>query len=43
MNIWMVRGGKLGEFETIAIEKCHQDVPEWREVVSGHWVACHLV
>jgi len=22
MNIWMVRGGKLGEFETIAIEKC---------------------
>ena len=27
----------------IAVEKCHQDVPEWREVVSGHWVACHLV
>lgn len=27
----------------IAVEKCHQDVPEWREVISGHWVACHLV
>ena len=27
----------------IAVEKCHHDVPEWREVVSGHWVACHLV
>jgi oligopeptide/dipeptide ABC transporter ATP-binding protein len=27
----------------IAIEKCHQDVPVWRELGSGHWVACHLV
>jgi oligopeptide transport system ATP-binding protein len=27
----------------IAIEKCHIDVPEWREISSGHWVACHLV
>jgi len=27
----------------IAAEKCHLDVPEWRQVASGHWVACHLV
>lgn len=27
----------------IAIDKCHIDVPEWRQVSSGHWVACHLV
>jgi oligopeptide transport system ATP-binding protein len=27
----------------IAIEKCHLEVPEWRQVASGHWVACHLV
>ena len=27
----------------IAIERCHQDTPEWREVAKGHWVACHLV
>ncbi len=27
----------------IAVEKCHLDVPEWREVATGHWVACHLV
>ena len=27
----------------IAIEKCHIDVPEWREISSGHWAACHLV
>ena len=25
----------------IAIERCSQEVPEWREVASGHWVACH--
>jgi len=22
---------------------CEQQVPEWREVAPGHWVACHLV
>jgi oligopeptide transport system ATP-binding protein len=27
----------------IAIDKCHVDVPEWRQVSLGHWVACHLV
>lgn len=27
----------------IAEERCHTDVPDWREVSSGHWVACHLV
>jgi oligopeptide transport system ATP-binding protein len=27
----------------IAVEKCHLEVPEWREVARGHWVACHLV
>jgi oligopeptide transport system ATP-binding protein len=27
----------------IAVERCHIDVPEWREIAKGHWVACHLV
>jgi oligopeptide/dipeptide ABC transporter ATP-binding protein len=27
----------------IAIDRCHLEVPEWREVASAHWVACHLV
>jgi oligopeptide transport system ATP-binding protein len=27
----------------IAVEKCHLEVPEWRQVATGHWVACHLV
>jgi oligopeptide/dipeptide ABC transporter ATP-binding protein len=27
----------------IAMEICSQKVPEWREVGSGHWVACHAV
>jgi oligopeptide transport system ATP-binding protein len=27
----------------IAIDDCRQIVPEWREVTSGHWVACHRV
>ncbi|MDX1377910.1 MAG: dipeptide ABC transporter ATP-binding protein [Anaerolineales bacterium] len=27
----------------IAEEICSQEVPEWREVTDGHWVACHLV
>jgi oligopeptide transport system ATP-binding protein len=26
----------------IAEERCRQEVPEWREVESGHWVACHF-
>jgi oligopeptide transport system ATP-binding protein len=26
-----------------AIDRCHLDVPEWRQVGIGHWVACHLV
>ena len=26
----------------VAVEKCHLEVPDWREVASGHWVACHL-
>jgi oligopeptide transport system ATP-binding protein len=27
----------------IAVERCSQEVPEWRAVAPGHWVACHLV
>jgi oligopeptide transport system ATP-binding protein len=27
----------------IAVEQCKVDVPEWREISTGHWVACHLV
>jgi oligopeptide transport system ATP-binding protein len=27
----------------IAIDECRQEVPEWREVQPGHWVACHRV
>jgi oligopeptide transport system ATP-binding protein len=27
----------------VAVEKCKIEVPEWREVSSEHWVACHLV
>ena len=27
----------------IAIDRCHLEVPEWREIASGHWAACHLV
>jgi oligopeptide transport system ATP-binding protein len=27
----------------LAIERCSQEQPEWREVAPGHWVACHLV
>jgi len=25
----------------IAVEKCSQDVPDWRQVAPNHWVACH--
>jgi len=27
----------------IAKEHCSQQVPEWREIQPGHWVACHEV
>jgi len=27
----------------IAMEICSQEIPEWREVASDHWVACHAV
>jgi oligopeptide transport system ATP-binding protein len=27
----------------IAIDRCKVEVPEWREMIKGHWVACHLV
>jgi oligopeptide transport system ATP-binding protein len=27
----------------VGIERCKLDVPEWREITPGHWVACHLV
>ena len=27
----------------IAAERCHIDVPEWRQVAEQHWAACHLV
>ena len=27
----------------IAKDYCSEDVPEWREVKKGHWVACHEV
>jgi oligopeptide transport system ATP-binding protein len=27
----------------IAVEKCHLEVPEWRQAATAHWVACHLV
>ncbi|HXF51318.1 MAG TPA: dipeptide ABC transporter ATP-binding protein [Dehalococcoidia bacterium] len=27
----------------IAIDECRERVPEWREALPGHWVACHRV
>lgn len=27
----------------LALEICHQQQPEWREVQPAHWVACHVV
>lgn len=27
----------------LAEKICAEQTPEWREVVSGHWVACHMV
>ena len=26
----------------LAQDRCKQEVPEWREAVPGHWVACHF-
>lgn len=26
----------------IAVDRCHQEVPDWRELRTEHWVACHL-
>ncbi len=26
----------------IAVEECSVDIPEWREISPGHWIACHL-
>lgn len=26
----------------LAVEQCRVEVPQWREVLPGHWVACHL-
>jgi len=26
----------------IAVERCSQEIPEWRELRPKHWVACHL-
>ncbi|MSQ30581.1 MAG: ATP-binding cassette domain-containing protein [Dehalococcoidia bacterium] len=27
----------------IVVAECRERVPEWREAIPGHWVACHLV
>ena len=27
----------------LAVDVCMEEVPEWREAVEAHWVACHLV
>lgn len=27
----------------VAIDICKQEEPEWREISTGHWVACHIV
>ena len=26
----------------IAVDRCSQEIPEWRELKPEHWVACHL-
>jgi oligopeptide transport system ATP-binding protein len=26
----------------VAVERCSQERPEWREIGAAHWVACHL-
>ncbi len=27
----------------LAVDVCMEEVPEWREAMDAHWVACHLV
>ena len=27
----------------IAVDECRERVPDWREIVPNHWVACHRV
>jgi len=27
----------------IAVQKCQEEEPEWRDIGTDHWVACHLV
>jgi len=27
----------------VAIDVCKVEDPEWREINTGHWVACHVV
>jgi oligopeptide transport system ATP-binding protein len=27
----------------VAIDRCKVDIPEWREITPGHWIACHIV
>ena len=27
----------------LAVDRCSQEIPAWRQVSPGHWVACHLV
>jgi oligopeptide transport system ATP-binding protein len=27
----------------LAMERCKEEVPAWREITPGHWVACHAV
>jgi oligopeptide transport system ATP-binding protein len=27
----------------IAVQRCQEEEPEWRDLGSDHWVACHLV
>jgi hypothetical protein len=26
----------------MAQERCVEEVPEWRQLKTGHWVACHF-
>jgi oligopeptide/dipeptide ABC transporter ATP-binding protein len=27
----------------IAVQRCQEEEPEWRDLGGDHWVACHLV
>jgi oligopeptide/dipeptide ABC transporter ATP-binding protein len=27
----------------MAVERCFKEVPDWRQVRPGHFVACHLI